>query len=136
MGAYLADQKLVPDLILCSDAVRTRETLKKVLPHFGAARPEIVIEPKLYLAPEATMLGLLQHIKGNFKNVLMIGHNPGTHALALELAGSGSRRDIATMSIKFPTCALAVMTFEGDDWSKIKPESGRLQQFQTPKRLT
>jgi phosphohistidine phosphatase len=135
MGAYLADQKLIPDLILCSDAVRTRETLKRVLPHFGAARPEIVFEPELYLASEATMLAVLQKTKANFRNVLMIGHNPGTQALAMELAANGSRRDIANMGIKFPTCGLAVFTFEGEDWRKIKPAGGRLRLFQTPKRL-
>ena len=135
MGALLGKREPIPDLILCSDSVRTRATLDRVLPNLGAPAPEIIFEPELYLAPAATMLAVLKRTRNGAAHVLMIGHNPGMHALALDLAGSGSRRDIATMGIKFPTCGLAVLTFDVAAWREIEPSAGRLVLFQTPRNL-
>ncbi len=136
MGAYLAERKDKPDGILCSDSVRTRQTLKRILPHLGTPSPKVVIDPELYLAPATLMLAQLRKTSAGFQHVMMIGHNPGMQALALDLAGSGSKRDIATMAIKFPTCGLAVLTFETQTWSEVRPTAGRLTAFVTPRSLS
>ncbi len=136
MGGYLAERKDNPDVVLCSDAVRTRQTLKRIQPHLGTPPPKIVIDPELYLAPATLMLAQLRKTDAAFSHVMMIGHNPGMQALALDLAGSGSKRDIATMAIKFPTCGLAVLTFEVEAWSEVRPAGGRLQTFVTPRSLS
>ena len=136
MGTYLAERKSKPDGILCSDAVRTRQTLKRVQPHFGTPSPKVIIDPELYLAPATAMLAQLRKTDAALRHVIMIGHNPGMQALALDLAGSGSKRDIATMAIKFPTCGLAVLTFEVDAGSEVRPAGGRLLEFVTPRSLS
>jgi phosphohistidine phosphatase len=66
---------------------------------------------------------------------MVIGHNPGLHALALELVGDGERKAIATLAVEFPTAALAVLTFDTDRWSEAKTACGRLERFVTPRRL-
>lgn len=135
VGDYMAEHGLVPELVLCSTAVRTRETLEILLSRLGPNAPETVIEAALYLAPATVMLGVIRETARTARHLLVVGHNPGMHALALDLTGSGLRREIASMAVKFPTCALAVLTFEADDWTEIRPAAGRLMLFVAPPTL-
>lgn len=135
MGAYIAAHGLRPDLVLCSSAVRTRQTLNQMLIQLGPPAPKTVIERALYLATPTTMLACVRRTASEAQHLMLIGHNPGMHALALDLAGSGLRRDIASMAIKYPTCALAVLTFEAEDWAEIRPAAGRLLLFMPPRSL-
>lgn len=135
MGAFMATRKLIPDLVLCSDAARTRATLQRVMMHFAKTPPKVSTESGLYLASATTMLARVRETAPDVRHVMMVGHNPGMHALALDLVGSGARRDIATLAMKFPTCGLAVLTFDVDTWMKIRPASGRLVSFTVPRQL-
>ena len=62
IGAEIAHLGLRPDLILCSGAARTRETLDLVLPALGAPPPEIVYDDAIYMATPTTLLGLLRKL--------------------------------------------------------------------------
>ena len=135
IGAYMAAHGPKPDLVLCSSAVRARQTLNLVLVRLGAPAPKVTIEPALYLATPTTMLASVRRTAGHVRHLAVIGHNPGMHALALDLTGSGERREIASMAMKYPTCALAVLTFEIDDWADVRPASGRLELFVVPRSL-
>ena len=92
------------DLVLCSSAVRTRETLDLAISGL-APRPRCVIEDALYLAGRDELIGRLQQLAESDVNVLMIGHNPGLHELAVALAEPDSPRARALASGKFPTAA-------------------------------
>ncbi|MBA4173752.1 MAG: histidine phosphatase family protein [Hyphomicrobium sp.] len=135
MGAFIAREKLKPDLVLCSTAVRTRGTLALVLPELGQPPPDVVFEETLYLASTSDMLARVRTIEKPRKRVLVVGHNPGTHALALTLIGDGARANIAALATKFPTAGLAVLTFQSDKWSDVRPASGHLDVFVTPRGL-
>ena len=135
MGRYIANKKLMPDLILCSGAVRTRATLALILPELGAPPPEIRYDDALYLASPITMLDAVRRLAPGPKHVLLIAHNPGLHALALELTGSGDPAALSGLATKFPTAALAVFTFKSAAWTDIRPGTGRLEQFVTPRGL-
>jgi phosphohistidine phosphatase len=140
IGAALAAMGLRPDLVLCSGAVRARETLDLVLPKLGPPPPEIVYDDAIYMATPATLLARLRAIAastewGTPRHVLLVGHNPGMEELALLLIGSGAADDTARMAEKFPTAAVAVVAFNAEDWSGIKPGAGRLEHFLTPKGL-
>src|SRR5918992_426176 len=135
MGAYIATNGLQPDLVLCSGAVRTRATLTLVLPQLGKPPPKAVFDNALYMATPAALLGRLQQVKSDARHVMLIGHNPGMHALALELTGKGSREDVEAMATKFPTCALAVLTFKVRKWSDVGSGAGTLELFMPPRRL-
>lgn len=135
MGAYIANHALTPDLILCSSALRARETLDGLLPKLAPLVPEVVIEPALYLATATGMMEIIHGVAASTRRLLLLAHNPGLHGLALDLTGSGLRRDIASMAVKFPTCALVVLSFETDNWRDVLPAAGRLDRFVVPRSL-
>ena len=130
MAEHLRSSVPHPDLVLCSSALRTRETLDRMSNAFGDA--EVVVDDELYGATENDLLERLRAVAGRFETVAMIGHNPGIHDLAIVLAGSGVERD--RMREKFPTGALAVLGFDGP-WQDLAPGGGRLEAFVTPKDL-
>jgi phosphohistidine phosphatase len=134
MGAFMAAEGLAPELILCSPAVRTRQTLDLVLPHL-AGGPTVVYEDAFYLAAASRLLARLHQVDAKVHSVMIVGHDPGMHGLALELAGSGEPALLQALAAKFPTAGLAVLTFEASDWRQVTAGAGHLQQFMTPKRL-
>jgi len=133
MGAYMAAHDLLPDFILCSTAQRARQTLTLVLRHLGADPPTQFADA-LYLATPAAMLACLGKA-GAAQRVMIVGHNPGMHRLAATLAERGDGKSLKALAAKFPTAALAVLTFEAPGWPKIARGGGRLALFMTPKRL-
>jgi len=135
IGRFMAAEKLLPDLVLCSGAVRTRATLTLVLAELPNTQAEIFFEDELYLAGPAEMFARLTKVKPPARHVLIVGHNPGLQALALELTGEGKRKGLAGLAGKFPTGALAVIDFEVGSWSALRAASGRLRLFVTPRRL-
>ena len=135
MGEFMAAQGIGPELILCSPAVRTRQTLDLVLPYLEGG-PTVLYEEGLYLAPASQLLGRVRKVEARVRHVMLVGHDPGMHGLAVELAGSGAHKLMQVLAAKFPTAGLAVLDFEFDDWSKIEPGTGQLRIFMTPKRLS
>jgi phosphohistidine phosphatase len=134
MGAFMARRGIRPDLILCSTAVRARQTLNLVLPHLKGA-PELIYEDALYLASSATMLKRLHKVGAEVSHAMIVGHDPGMHTMAVELAGSGSPGDLGRLAEKFPTAGLAVIVFDVDAWRAVHWGGGRLKLFTAPKRL-
>ena len=135
MAAYIAAANLEPDLVLCSSAVRTRETLALMLPHLRKPTPAVSYEEALYLAAASEIIDRIRAIAEGPRRVMVVGHNPGLHAAAMALAGSGSRHDITALASKFPTAALAVLTFERTRWNGVRPTTGHLERFVTPRTL-
>lgn len=136
MGAEIAALGLRPDLILCSTAVRARETLSLVLPELGAAAPEVVYDDAIYMATPSALLALLRAVPEETRSVMVVGHNPGLEELAELLVGDGDEDEQELLAEKFPTCALAVLTFEAPGWDGVAPGTGKLSQFLTPARLS
>ncbi|MDX2203075.1 MAG: histidine phosphatase family protein [Hyphomicrobiaceae bacterium] len=134
MAAFMAREGIRPRLILCSAAVRTRQTLELVLPMLGG-EPEVSIEKGLYLAPASLMLARLGKVPAGIAHVMMVGHDPGMHELAVALAGTGDAQSLKALAAKFPTAALAVIQLDAKAWSEIAPGKGRLVRFMTPRAL-
>ena len=133
MGGFLAEHDLMPDLVLCSAAVRAKTTLDLALPHF-AGKPEIRYLEELYLTGPRKMLALLRSLEAAPDRILLIGHNPGFHALSLLLSGTGAEDELSAMAAKFPTAALAVIDFPGP-WADIAASTGHLRLFATPRLI-
>ena len=133
MGAVLASLNFSPDCILCSPAERTRQTLTSIKPTIRGAMPPVSFDQSLYLAGTADILALLRKVEPQHAKVLIIGHNPGLHALAAMLAATGDANQIARLEDKFPTASLAVYTFPQSTWHEFDPASGQLDAFITPK---
>ena len=122
-----------PELILCSTAQRTRETLDMVLPGLGKT-PIIATERGLYLAGAESMLDRLRDIASGVKRAMIIGHNPGLHELAAILAQKGSAQLTSALARKFPTGALA--TFRVDaPWAELEPGACKLVSYVIPTEL-
>lgn len=134
MGAFMAEQSIVPDVVLCSPAVRTRQTLDLVLPHLSPA-PAIVYKDKLYLGSASTLLRAVRKLEADIKHAMIVAHDPGLHQLAMELSGSGDSDLLQALAQKFPTAALAVIVFGGHSWARVKPGAGSLAHLMAPKRL-
>jgi phosphohistidine phosphatase len=130
MAEHLRSSVPHPDLVLCSSALRTRETLDRMSEAFGDA--EVVVDDDLYGATDDLLLERLRGVADRFETVAMIGHNPGVQDLAIALAGSGA--DLGRMRGKFPTGALAVLAFDGP-WRALAQGEARLEAFVTPKDL-
>lgn len=134
MAAFMRKQELAPDLVLCSSAVRTRQTWDLLAPAFPDDTT-VRFEKRLYLATSDILLARLRRLPKDVRHVLLIGHNPGLHFLALELAGRGAPDDLEALATKFPTCALAVIDVDMPRWDELSEGVGRLVLFQTPRRL-
>ena len=134
MGAWMAAAGLTPQRILCSPAKRTRQTLAHVLPHLSG-KPAVDHSDDLYLAGPLLLLRHLHAAKKRDAHVLIIGHNPGLHALALDLIAGGPQQRIALLGRKLPTSGLVVIGFECETWSEVVAGAGTLVSFTTPVEL-
>ena len=121
------------DLVLCSTSLRTRETAELVLARFAPA-PPILYEDVLYLAGRAALLRRLSQLDESAGSVMLIGHNPGLHELALTLAASDSPRYRALASGKFPTTVRASFAIE-QPWANITGSRHALTDYVTAKSL-
>jgi phosphohistidine phosphatase len=130
MAGYLRSNAPGVDLVLCSSALRTTETLQHVGRAFGIA--EMVVEDGLYGASDEELLQRLRAVPNDMDGVAVIGHNPGVHDLATALAGRGD--DLDRIRTKFPTGALAVLEFDGV-WAGLTEGGASLVAFVTPKDL-
>ncbi|MDX2258062.1 MAG: histidine phosphatase family protein [Hyphomicrobiaceae bacterium] len=135
IGRYLDAAGLIPDLVLSSDAVRTRATVALVLAELSNSPREVHYEAGLYLAEPGDILRRLQSLAAPEKTVLVVGHNPGLHMLALSLVGGGAAQAIARLAQGFPTAALAVFDVKGKDWSDLAPGRCALTDFIVPRDL-
>ncbi len=136
VGAALAARWLVPDLVLCSPAARTRETLSLILPSLSP-RPETVFRERLYLADVDRLLGEIAEVAPPVRKLLVLGHNPGMQELALHLAdpSASDAQALRQMEEKYPTAAVAAFSFSADDWRDLSPGTGALLAYLTPKAL-
>jgi phosphohistidine phosphatase len=134
MGKAMVERGIDPEFVLCSSARRTRDTLDLVLPEFKV-EPKVVYEDALYHATPAEMLEMVRGIKPGSSRVMLVGHNPEIHALALDLIGSGPKHFRDRLREKYPTAGLAVINFASGQWSNISVNSGTLNLFLTPREL-
>jgi len=135
MGAYMAAQGIEPELILCSPATRARQTLALVVAKL-AGQPSVEFEEGLYLASSSALLARIRKVRANTHCLMLVGHDPGMHGLAVELSGKGNAEDLNRLASKFPTAGLAVISFRVSQWSQVKPKAGRLDRFMAPRRLS
>jgi phosphohistidine phosphatase len=134
IGAHLAADGLVPELVLVSPAVRTQETWKFSSRELGVP-VHVETSEQLYDATPEAILAIIKETPAKVQGLLVIAHNPGLHELALMLVGSGNVKARAHLEENLPTAGLVIVDFPFDDWRALRPESGRLERFVTPKLL-
>jgi len=132
MRDFLDAEGIRPELVLCSSALRARETLARILPGLG---PELTvrIEPSVYAFDTDQLLDRLRAVAAEVRSVMLVGHNPAMQALASALATDGDRLD--DLRKGFPTAALAEVDIPAGSWAELAPGSGRLERFIVPREL-
>ena len=124
VGQFLQSNRLVPDLILSSTAVRARSTADEVADGCGEA-PSVTLEPRLYLADPDAIIDVVQSHGGDAQRVLVVAHNPGCAELVMKLTGR---------SEEFPTAALAHIDLPIAAWSDLGGSTqGKLSAIWRPK---
>ncbi len=138
MRHAMRDLGLAPDIVLVSSARRTLQTLEALEPWDD----QPLIEPmdQLYLADAQKLLAALRDVSDTARSVLLIGHNPGLHDLAMLLVGDRAMkgaeppRNISRLAEGYPTGALTEFSIPGP-WSQLNEGGGRLLRFLAPRDL-
>jgi phosphohistidine phosphatase len=133
IGEYMAAHGLAPDLALVSPATRAWDTWALVAPAFAEA-PRVVKEERLYSAGRDALIKVIRETR-DAHALLVVGHNPGLHDLAVALIASGDATARERVSEKLPTSGLVVIDFQFDDWARLNANSGRLERFVSPRLL-
>lgn len=120
----------LPAVVLCSTAIRTTETAERV-----TSRIPVTIDRRrrLYYGSPADVLAELWTMDDLVRSVLVVGHNPTTHTLALDLLAPEDTGGRATLEARgFPTCALAVYRVGAARWRDVVAGTGTLVGYFTP----
>ena len=129
IGQWIMSHGYLPDVILCSDAARTKETCDLIIAGMDHA-PKVRFSPDLYLGQPSVIQTAI--VRQDAPTVAVIGHNPGLGLLANALVASPPDHHRFQ---DYPTCATTVMDFAIDTWRDIAPKTGRCIDFMVPRDL-
>lgn len=138
VGQFLREEDTVPELVLCSTAARTRQTLELVVSTWDSP-PVIRLLPDLYLARWLTIINLVRQVREAAGSLLVVGHNPGLEECARILArpagDSKSRKLHQLLQLEYPTAAVTLLDFDIAAWSAVERGEGELEAFVRPRDL-
>jgi phosphohistidine phosphatase len=131
VGDYLREQDITIDRVLCSSAVRARQTLEFLELDDRLDPDHVEIEDRFYNAGGDTLIDAVRELPEDCQVALLVGHAPGAPGLVHELtdAATSSAEAVAAIDGRFPAGVLAQLEFEGD-WSQL--ESGSLVAVRLP----
>ena len=138
IGGWIGRHPPFPELVLVSYAIRAHQTWQIAWEAMKglAPEPQVELTPELYGADPAELLEVIRDASDpDPQRLMLVGHNPGIHELALALAGSGDPAGRNALAHNLPTSGLAVFDFAIDDWSEVAFRRGRLVLFVSPKLL-
>jgi len=126
IGKVMGKQGVKVDVVLCSSAVRTRETVKLALKAAGL-KQEVSYRAKLYAASADELANEISGLKDSVASVLLVGHNPGLADLLYDLCGTVEH---------FPTAALARLTLQISRWGELRQGCGSLDWLIRPREVS
>jgi len=139
IGDWIGRRPPFPDLVLVSPAVRayqTWEIAREAMKHHAPQPPRVEFLPELYGADPTQLLQTIRMASVNDpQRLLVVGHNPGMHELALTLTGSGDGAAKKALEHNLPTAGFAIFDFATDDWNDVAFRRGKLVLFTSPKLL-
>lgn len=137
-GQWLTGHGLVPDLVLCSSSMRTRQTWEQmVLGAEALSEVEVEHDRRIYNASAEELLSVLVEVPEDATTVAMIGHAPGIPDLVGDLTDAGSSAPDALVARDdgFSTMACAVLELDAD-WADVAAGIARLTTVETPRGTT
>ncbi|WP_130472229.1 SixA phosphatase family protein [Candidatus Magnetaquicoccus inordinatus] len=144
MGVWMKEQKMLPEHILSSPAVRAAQTVLGICQVLDIKEKKIHWERRIYGADTAELLEVLGEVPNNSKSVLIVGHNPGLESLASFLVG-----DLTEKAAKLNITAAAgemgdyglvktatLLHLETElSWDTLEQRSARLRSITYPRSL-
>ena len=128
IGKYLLENKIVPDLVICSTAIRARATAQRVTDILKLDERTIVFKEELYEASTRTFLGLIHQIEDSKLNVLVVGHNPGITHIAEYICGGGVP--------EMQPAGLVTITVPSTSWAEVSKENCNFIQYISPSSIS
>jgi len=130
VGAGLADQDMVPDLVLCSASVRTRQTWDLTRASLGAD-PAVQYLDDLYYAGSRALVDLVRGVPDDVRTLLVIGHEPTMSQAAVLLAGPDSDpQTLARVRVGVPTASWSLLEVAG--WGALDAGTATLRRLTLP----
>lgn len=126
-GRALAASDCLPDLAVCSTAVRTRQTWELAAGQWGTP-PPVRYDSRVYAAGVPELMEVVRGVPAEVETLLLVGHNPGLAELVLALAGEGLDDTLEQVRAKFPTSAIAVLAWHGTEWTALGPGTALLTE--------
>jgi phosphohistidine phosphatase len=128
VAAWLAANGWAPELVLSSDARRTRETWKRMADVLGTDVEGVTFTSDLYGGGVQEARAALAKLPASARTAMIIGHNPGWEELVAWLSGRPTR---------MTTANAALLLGKGATWKAALAVSGRwrLEQVIRPKEL-
>ncbi|MCL3861945.1 histidine phosphatase family protein [Actinotalea sp. K2] len=131
IGAGLVAADLLPDHVLVSSAVRTRQTWELVRSAMGGVpEPDVDVTDRVYEARTADLVSLVREIDDRVRTLLVVGHEPTMSGVAAALSGSGDDTALAQVRTGLTTGSYALL--EVASWSALAPRAARLLDVVRP----
>lgn len=131
---FLRQQQPLPQRVLCSTAVRAKQTAQYVLEGLDQIVPIDYI-PSLYLAEPSHIIQLIHGLDDKVESVMIVGHNPGLQQFSILLPGSGDKKKFRSMRSNFPPPSMAVFDVDQKSWQDVGEQSAELVDFLVAKTV-
>ncbi|MFJ5773773.1 SixA phosphatase family protein [Streptomyces sp. NPDC093094] len=132
VGRALVEADCLPDLAVCSSAVRARQTWELASAEWGTP-PPLRVDRRLYAAGVEELLAVVRETPSQVRTLLLVGHNPGLEDLILTLAAGDLDGALGTIREKYPTSAVAVLAWRGPAWDTLAPGRALLMSAFVPR---
>lgn len=130
LGKKMQERGFTPDIILCSPALRTRQTLEAVQETIGVE--QVTFKDVLYSGATGDYFAAIQEVKDEAQNILIVGHNPTIYQLAVMLANDGAESLIQRLSEGYHPATLSVFECETSTWKDLQPVDNTLTFYESP----
>lgn len=132
-GRWMVEHGVVPDFILCSSALRARQTTTWVCQELGEKAPTPQLRDDLYNAGTTGLLAVINHVPETVRTLLVVAHFPGVQNVALRLASAESDQDAVTdLGTEYPTLGLTLLEHDLP-WAELDRRDAAVTAFAVPR---
>ena len=132
-GKWLVNNELIPEYIICSDALRTRSTCAWVLSELGEKGPTPYIDSRVYHATASGLCSIINEVPDTVRTLLVIGHQPVLQELALRLASAESDEEaVYELAMDYPTLGTTVLE-TSYPYSHLDARDAKVTHFAVPR---
>jgi phosphohistidine phosphatase len=133
VAGHLTRKALWPDAVLCSAALRTRQTCEHILNSWKEdIRPHVTYTPQIYQAGTSTLLRFVQEEKDETACLMVVGHNPTIHQFVLLMCAPGEAQKKPEMLSTFPPASCVIIGLGVESWQEVEMREGRLLDYFYP----